>query len=122
MPRVWRQWTPRRAELTTIAPHRYTWDDDGPDPALAPDYDTWKALVPYKPGEAIYVERGGKAVKALILDVHPGRDSMGFRQEVYRIVLETAKGLWSKSWERVHPGAVQRGYHRAGLAPDLDGR
>lgn len=122
MARIWRSWSPKRAIHSPIAPHRYTWDDDRPDPALARDLKTWRALVPYKEGEAVYVDRGGKAVKALILDVFPDRDSAGFRRERYRIVVETAKGLWSRSWEYAHPGAIQRGYQRAGLAPDLKGR
>lgn len=122
MGRIWRDWTPARADLTEVAPHRYLWNGDRSDPALAPDYRTWKALVPYKPGEAVYVERGTRAIKALIIDLFPDRDPMGFRREKYRIVTRTARGLWSRSWEYTYPGFIQRGYHRAGLAPDLDGR
>lgn len=36
--------------------------------------------------------------------------------------LKQPLAFFSKMWERVYAGHIQRGYQRAGLAPDMDGK
>lgn len=109
------------------APHRYLWtgfDDDYRFKWAEIGYQAWKAAVPYKVGEVIYIEyTGGAHRKALIVDVGSYRPEAGphagDKVETYRVVYETAKGEWSGNWLRVYPGNVQRGYKRAGLATEI---
>ena len=128
MGRVWKSWTPAKVEDALVAPHRYLWAGaigaNGAkveDIGLARSYDEAKRCFSYEAGDVVYVESGGEAVKLLIITrLYSHRDRFGDRAEAYRGVRETKKGLWSKQWEDVHPGFIQRGYQRAGLAPDVD--
>lgn len=126
MGRMVKNWTPIKVEEIEVAPHRYRWDGavgaDGNrlgDIALADDFRAARACIPYKEGEVVYIERGDKAVRALIYRAAIGRDRYGDRREWYNVQPETASGTFSKLWERVHPGFIQRGYQRAGLAPEI---
>lgn len=121
MGRVVRDWKPEKVEDAVMAPHRYTWDSEGSQ-WDAPDYKTWLASVPYKAGENVYLDFGGRLVKAHILNVVRSDDGFGFRREAYTVQVETKTGHWSKLWERTHPGFIQRGYLLAGLAPDCEGK
>lgn len=125
MGRIVKDWKPDRVEDAEIAPHRYTWDASS-DYQDARELKAFLAGVPYKAGEVVYVERAGHgeyvARKARILFVtwdREHRERTGERREMYRVQFETGAGLWSKLWEYVHPGHVQRGYKLAGLAPDV---
>lgn len=116
MGRIARQWSDKPVSDYEVAPHRYTWDRDYED---HDDYHAWKASVPYKKGEVIYFEDGGKAKKALIMDVFPTLDRFGDRSEKFRVLVETRHGQFSKLYTFIWPGQVQRGYKRAGMAPDI---
>ena len=107
-----------------MAPHRYHYDTfDTGFRYLTDDYRVWKAAVPYKEGECIWIERDGAACRARIVHIlhdRSYRERTGDRREVYRCQYETKAGKWSRNWTDAHPGTVQRGYQRAGLAPDVD--
>lgn len=116
---------PVRVDSLEVAPHRYTWRSERPDPDDAPTYREFIAAVAYKEGEVVYIEgfdSEGKPspTKARILGVFRERDTMGFFREKYRIQRATKKGLFSQRFEYTHPGFIQRGYQQAGLAPDID--
>jgi hypothetical protein len=120
MGRIVRGWTPDKVADATVAPHRYTWDGKGqPDLDECKGYREILAAIPYKEGEAVYVQRGERAVKARIYRVHYERDRFGERRAVFMVQFETAAGLWSKAWARTWAGFIQRGYALAGLAPDV---
>jgi hypothetical protein len=122
-----RGWTEEKVEGCAVAPHRYLWSRQGAEDDLAEPGSSriaeWKAALPYQRGEVIWVANGGRisAIRARILDIIVDYDRYGDRRPIYQCQTETAKGVWSKVWSRFYPGAVQRGYHLAGLAPDLDG-
>lgn len=126
MSRIVKNWKPDRVENATVAPHRYLWAGtilpDGSPAKDLEDCESWreaKANIPYCVGEVVYVQYGDSFKKALIKDAFIGRNTFtGERREVYNVQYETAKGLWSKRWTRAYPGYIQRGYFRAGLAPD----
>lgn len=116
---------PLQPSTAPIAPHRYTWENDLPDLDSfgLHEWDQMKAAIPYKDGEVVYIDRGGVAVRALIIDAFVRRDEYsGVRRPRYRVMVETAKDTWSKNWEYVFPGFIQRGYLAAGLAPDCEGK
>jgi hypothetical protein len=126
MGRVIRDWKPDRVEDAQVAPHRYLWSgailpsgERAKDLDLCDNYDERKANVPYGIGDVVYIERGASAAKARIVGVYWRRNYHHELVETYRIQVETASGLWSKLWEMTHPGFIQRGYQRAGLAPDI---
>jgi hypothetical protein len=124
--RVIRNWQEERVEDFDVAPHRYTWDYDGPEDDLAEmgtSVLAWKAALPYKPGDVIFVDNGtGKAMRAKVLYVVITYDRYDERRPAYQCAVETTKGIFSRLWSRYYPRQVQRGYHLAGLAPDLDGK
>lgn len=130
MGRVVKDWKPVKADDMQVAPHRYLWGgaigSDGqklPWIENATNSRETRAAIPYREGEVIYIDRGGIAVRALIYVVLPHtRDHLGSRRESFHVQPETRDGTFSKLWERVYPGTIQRGYHKAGLAPDLDGK
>lgn len=115
--------SPARADEAEVAPHRYLWNRDGIDlDSFKPEQTKeMYASVEYQPGDVVYVDRGGKPVKALVLDLFIRRAEWdGCRKVKFRVAFETANGSWSKLWEYTHPGFIQRGYLAAGLAPDLE--
>jgi hypothetical protein len=129
MGRVVKDWKPVEVDSIAPAPHRYLHSgvigDHGQrlgEIEDAPTYGAAKSCIPYKEGEVVYVEHNGEAKRALIYKALMDRDRYGDRREYYLLQVETAKGVFSKLWEKAWPGFVQRGYHRAGLAPDLDGK
>lgn len=116
MGRKVRDWQPDKVDDSEVAPHRYTWDLE------QPDFATWRECkegAPYKPGDVVYIDRDGEAVKARVLHIIPYRDRYGDLKESYHVQLATAKGLWSRLWVQAWPGFIQRGYKRAGMAPDI---
>lgn len=128
MGRLIRNWTAEKVEDSEVAPHRYRYDgtlraSDGEKAVELWEcrgYEERKKNLPYVDGEVVWVERDGGAKKARIwLALVTARDRDGFVREVYKVQYETGEGLWSKLWEYVHPGQIQRGYKRAGLAPEM---
>lgn len=122
MTRLVKNWKAVKVEEMQVAPHRYTWDDDDTSIDVNEKLSVWKAKVPYKEGEVVFVEHNGEAKRALIYIMRPERDRAGFRQEVYLCQIETADGHFAKQWTKVWPGGIQRGYFKAGRAPDLEGK
>lgn len=111
-------------EAAIVAPHRYLWagtirPDGMPakDLDLCDDYKERKANFPYVRGEIVYIDRNGEAVKARIVSAFflTRRE-----REEYHVQYVTKAGTWSRVWIMAYPGTIQRGYQRAGLAPDLD--
>lgn len=99
-----------------VAPHRYRYDCETMRPA------TWKevkASAPYRPGDVVFVVYGDSYAKAIIHDITCDRDRWDDLREAYHVRRETAKGQWAKKTYLAHPGYIQRGYHRAGLAPEI---
>jgi len=109
---------PRPVADFEVAPHRYLWSGIEDVYRDAASYAEFMAGVPYKKGEVVWLDHG-TPVKALIVDVFCDRDRFGDRREKYRVVTETKKGFWSKSWHYTWSGYIQRGYKKAGLAPDI---
>lgn len=101
-----------------VAPHRYLWDRTTPDD-LAVTVREVIAAAPYKPGEVVYVVYGDSYRKAMIYSVSVDRNIYDEWRECYRVFPETKAGLWSKLYYTAHPGYIQRGYQRAGLAPEM---
>jgi len=123
MGRLVRAWKPERVEDYEVAPHRYLYNDP-PTAALSfgkpESFGAWFDSIPYKEGEVVYIDCGGAEPKrAKIYAVVVERDLYGERREVYKVQYETKAGLFSKLWEKTSPGYVQRGYQKAGLAPDV---
>lgn len=118
MGRMVKDWTDARVADFEVAPHRYTWTGfvDPPDGCTIAE---WKAALPYKPGEVVYVDIDGQPVKALIYLILSDRNVWGERRALYRVQLETKTGAWSKMWINAWASQIQRGYQRAGLAPDI---
>jgi hypothetical protein len=114
-------WPEAPCDTYAVAPHRYLYtggEGTESDP-YAPSHAAWKASVPYKEGEVVYVEVGGQAKRVLIIHVLRDRDRFDDPREKYRGLLETKKGYWAKQFTDWYPGYVQRGYQRAGLAPEM---
>ena len=130
MGRKVKDWKPDLVADAKVAPHRYLYfstvrHDGTPgakDMADCKNFAERKENLPYVEGEVVYLDRDGKAVKALIYVAHTSgyNDRYGDPREAYKVQVETASGHWSKLWEIAHPGYIQRGYQRAGLAPDVD--
>lgn len=101
-----------------VAPHRYKWDAVTPDD-LAITWREVRAAAPYKVGEVVFVVHGDGFRKAIVyaVQIHMGND--GFWREAYAVFPETKSGEWSKLYYVAHPGYIQRGYQRAGLAPEM---
>ena len=121
MSRVIKGWTPENVGDTPVAPHRYRWDredfiDDTPG---AMKVREWCVAQPYQPGEVVWVWNGEDNKKARVLGVYVDYDYYGDRRPKYRVQFETKTGLWSKLFDYVSPGHIQRGYYHAGLAPEI---
>jgi hypothetical protein len=101
-----------------VAPHRYKWDAVTPDDLAI----TWREVrdaAPYKAGEVVFVVYGDGFRRAIISSVEVTKDASDFWRECYHVFPETKAGQWSKLYYVAHPGFVQRGYQRAGLAPEM---
>lgn len=134
MTRMVKDWSPERVEDTELAPHRYRWDEDREPVAVEyrkggdamqralDERKAFMAAVPYKVGEVVMVERGQRFERARITHVFTERNRHDELREKYRVQFATVKGLWSRVWFYVSPGEVQRGYQRAGLAPEMPAR
>lgn len=107
-------------ETFTVAPHRYLYDAPYDPEAKQPTtYREVKAAAPYKIGDVIYVAYGDGYARAYVHDISCRRDRWDDLQEVYLIRRETKTGEFGKRAYQTFPGLIQRGYHRAGLAPDI---
>ena len=103
-----------------VAPHRYRYDAPfDPETPLPLTWKEVKAASPYKPGEVVYVVYGDGFARAYIHALSCAHDDLGFLREAYEVRRETKAGEWAKRVYTVHPGQVQRGYQRAGLAPEM---
>lgn len=113
-----------------VAPHRYTWDGAGDvdgsshyDEAteqMVPPLSEFLKASPYKAGEVVWIAYGSEARLAFIADVFHDYDGCGDRRHKYRVHMANVRGdRFAKTWFYTWPGMVQRGYARAGLAPDI---
>ena len=101
-----------------VAPHRYHWN--APIPDRCPE--TWKEVrdaAPYKAGEVVFVVYGDGYRRAYIEFVDVTKNSWDDWRECYHVFPETKAGHWSRLYYVAHPGFIQRGYQRAGLAPEM---
>ena len=122
MTRIIKDWKPGKVEDTPVAPHRYLWtgtNDDYRDRDLVPRIRDAKNMVPYQPGEVVYVKDGDAVKRARIMQIHFEMDRYGDRREKFKVQFETGNGLWSKLFSYTYPGPVQRGYQKLGLAPEM---
>lgn len=103
-----------------VAPHRYRYDKPHDPEAAIPI--TWRDVrdaAPYKAGEVVFVVHGDGFRRAIIHLVDVTKDGADFWRECYRVFPETKAGQWSRLFYVAHPGFIQRGYQRAGLAPEM---
>lgn len=106
-------------EATPVAPHRYTWSREEPEPKDA-TVKAWRATVPYQPGDVVWVQVSeGVAKRALVIRLHAHYDRWHTRMAMFKVCFETKAGKWSRQWNYTWPGFIQRGYAVAGLAPDV---
>ena len=101
-----------------VAPHRYLWNAPVADPMPF----TWREVrdaAPYKVGDVVFVVHGDTFRRAYIATVGVDKDSWDDWRECYHVLPETKAGRWSKVYYIAHPGYIQRGYQRAGLAPEM---
>ena len=105
-----RDYTFQPVETYTVAPHLFT-DDLDEAYREAESYNEFKAGMPYKPGDVVYLLLGEEVRKAIITDVYPERDRFGDRREKYRVHVANKKGgMFAKNWIYTWPGFIQRGY------------
>lgn len=103
-----------------VAPHRYLYTGlVGGEALTDPTYRQVKEAAPYKAGDVVYVAYGDGFTKAYIHYVGCRRDRYDDKVEYYDARRETKKGDWAKKTYMIYPGTIQRGYHRAGLAPEI---
>jgi hypothetical protein len=102
----------------TVAEHRYVWNPPLQDP-MPYTYKEVREAAPYKVGDVVYVVHGDGYRKAIIAVVDCAKDTYDDWRECYTVFPETKAGHWSKLYYTAHPGFIQRGYQRAGLAPDI---
>jgi hypothetical protein len=106
-----------------VAPHRYLYDRMvGAEAMLGlpePTYRDAVRLAPYQKGDVVYVVYGDGFTRVYIEQVFARRNSYGDMVEYYRGRRETKAGRWAKVPYDVFPGYIQRGYQRAGLAPEM---
>lgn len=115
-------WPDTPVEDTPVAPHRMKWDGSGDVEPKDDKYSSFVATSHYKPGEVVMVVYGDGFARARILNVFAQRKYSGDLGHQYRVQRETKKGRWSRNLYYTWPGYIQRGYLRAGLAPDLEGK
>lgn len=103
-----------------VAPHRYTYTKlVGGESLINPTFKEVKEAAPYKVGEVVYVAYGDGFAKCYISYVAARVNHEGDKVEYYFGRRETKKGEWCKREYTVYPGYIQRGYYRAGLAPEI---
>lgn len=109
-----------------VAPHRYLWNApyDAERARLSEPGEgrirDFLATAPYQKGDVVYVVCGEGYAKAYISEVALDYDRYGDRREKYRVHRLNVDGKrFSKRWYYAHPGYIQRGYYRAGLAPEM---
>lgn len=102
----------------TVAPHRYLWNATLPA-ELAITWREVRDAAPYKAGEVVFVVYGDGFRRAYVESVDVQKDRWDDWRECYRVFPETKAGQWSKLFYIAHPGFIQRGYQRAGLAPEM---
>ena len=105
-------------ETYTVAEHRYLWNEPIPDKYP----ESWREVrdaAPYKAGEVVYVAYGDGFTRAYIERVDVDYNRWTEWREFYWVRRETKKGLFAKVAYKAYSGYVQRGYQRAGLAPDV---
>lgn len=103
-----------------IAPHRYRYDEAQALDAIP--NPTWRQVrenAPYQAGEVVYVVAGDSYNLAYIVRVSAARGLYDDLRETYVVRPATKQGRWAKREYIAHPGYIQRGYHRAGLAPEI---
>lgn len=100
------------------AAHRYLYNRPIPD-VFPTTYREIMGAAPYKVGEVVYIIYGDGFTKAIISRVSCDKDRWDDWRECYEVHRETKKGAWSKKFHKVWSGYIQRGYQRAGLAPDV---
>lgn len=112
----------RHCDDYPVAPHRYLWHRTKAEVEAEVARTTWAEVrdaAPYKPGEVVYVVWGDGFARAYVHAITCRRDGFGDLAEAYEIRRETKAGHWAKRVYTVGAGLVQRGYQRAGLAPDV---
>ncbi len=69
---------------------------------------------PYKKGDVFLVlhDEKPKRARAIMVSGHYLRTQDQYVPR-YRVQLETSKGVWSKLWNNVWPGDIQRGFEAA---------
>ena len=104
-------------ETFTVAPHRYLFNDGPERPASG--YKAVREAAPYQPGEVAYAVDGDTFRRVYIVAVYAERDRYDDLREFYEVRPETKRGTFARRSYHAHPGYIQRGYQRAGLAPDV---
>lgn len=107
---------------TPVAPHRMKWDASLDVEPKDNKYSSFLETAHYKVGEVVMVVYGDGFARARIVNVTAQRKYDGDLGHQYRVQRETKKGKWGRNLYYTWPGYIQRGYLRAGLAPDLEGK
>lgn len=106
----------------TVADHRYLYNASTGADALSfsdsMDAKKVRAAAPYQKGDVVYVVWGDGYRRAYVEDVWVRRRD-GDLIEYYRVRHENVDGTWSRLVKDAFPGYIQRGYQRAGLAPEM---
>jgi hypothetical protein len=89
------------------------------EPLSLDDFPTWgtrkeaREANPYKVGDVVWVNDGRRAlVIATFVERLNDSDPISDLLPVLRVRAMTKKGEWSKLWEMVWPGYIQRGYEK----------
>jgi hypothetical protein len=100
-----------------VAPHRYLYDDPRPDPTTLAEA---RKNAPYKADEVIWCDLGGAAPKrCYVVYVGAEFNRHGEPREWYSVRPERKDRKFGTGIRYAYPGHVQRGYQKAGLAPDV---
>jgi hypothetical protein len=99
-----------------LAPDRYLFSGNLDRPKTFNDV---RKAAPYQEGDVVLVVYGAGFTRAYVHRVWAEHDAWGGYRECYDVRRETKAGHFAKNFYRVHPGHIQRGYQRAGLAPDV---
>jgi hypothetical protein len=103
-----------------VAPHRYLYNRPfDPSVDMPETYKETIAAAPYKVGDVVLTVCGEGYARAYVAGVYADRNHYGELREYYLIRRETKAGEWSKRPYHAWPGQIQRGYQRAGQAPEM---